>query len=103
MSSYTLTEPFTTAGEWYLPEKPERRVSGTLSYSPEKIELRLHDLLSGEQPKGAISAVTSIPHHPVVAGITETGGAVTLLQAWHQQYSINLGSGGMRSPETKRP
>ena len=48
MLDFTFSDSFETAGHWWLPESPDKRVAGVLKYSPEGITLDLHGVLGIE-------------------------------------------------------
>lgn len=83
MTESSLNESRDWTGEWWLPDDPEKKVPGVLSYSPEK-GLRL-SLIGGwdyhvTRPgkNGSTIVTDSLQRWPMVLG-TGDGKAITLL------------------------
>jgi ApeA N-terminal domain 1 len=92
----SFNDSFETVGEWFLPDNPNRRIAGTLSYTPAGAEIHLNEAI--RPLEGAIYAVTGEPY-PILYGSTRDGDAMTVIEAHHMGVSINFGSGGIRQPE----
>jgi len=99
MAEYSLTEHFEVKGDWFLPEKPDRALAGTLAYDGRRLTLELNDRLQPLQGTVTINLGDPLPRHAVVHGITTRGEAVTLFDVWQEGYRINSSSGGVRTPE----
>jgi len=91
---HTLDETIEISGTWWLPEKPEMRVSGILHFDGQKIELHLNE--SFTPPTGDIRPGDPNPRYAVVHGVTIKAEAVTLFNAQQFGTSLNLGSGGFK-------
>src|SRR5271155_236843 len=78
ISGRAIVDPFETTGEWFLPETPERRIAGTLTYNPNRIILELNEPF--RPLRGAVH-VGDTEKYPVVHGVTREGEAMTLLNA----------------------
>jgi hypothetical protein len=98
MPARLLNESFETSGEWYLPEAPERKIPGILRYTPERTELHLHE--SFVPLEGTIHLGQTRQTYPVVHGTTRDSEAITLLNAQRAGWSLRIGTGGLRQPET---
>lgn len=81
-SRLVLYDPFEVAGRWWLPERPDRTVSGLLEYSSDEILLILAGELGGpgSQLEGIISS-SDVGRAPVIHGFTDCGKKLTLLKA----------------------
>jgi hypothetical protein len=77
MTDRDMSETFESVGTWFLPDTPDRRVAGTFSLKPERIELELADSLRQLQ-SGPIRA--DVVRYPVVHGITRKQEAVSLFR-----------------------
>lgn len=91
-----IPEPFETTGEWFLPETPERRIAGTLTYKPDRIFLELSEPFRAL--RGAVH-VGDTERYSLIHGVTREGEAMTLVNAQRTRMTFNFGSGGMRQPE----
>jgi len=99
MAEYSLTEHFEVKGDWFLPEKPDRTLAGTLAYDGRRLTLELNDRLQPLQGTVTINLGDPLPRHAVVHGITTRGEAVTLFDVWQEGYRIHSSTGGVRTPE----
>ncbi|MEH2491232.1 HEPN domain-containing protein [Bradyrhizobium sp. AZCC 2230] len=97
MTDIDMSETLEIVGSWFLPDTPARRVAGTFSLKPERIELELADSLRPLQ-SGPIRA--EVVRYPVVHGITRKQEAVSLFQCTRARYSLTFASGGIGQPET---
>ena len=97
MKEYPLNKSFEVPGDWFLPDRSDLKISGTLYYTPEKTELQLNDAFT--PLRGVIYAGENKKAYPLVYGITKNGEAITILRPQQLEVSINLGSGGWREPE----
>ena len=98
MTDYLLNVPFQTSGEWYLPENPERRIHGILSYSVEHTKLQLDE--SFYPIEGMLGSSSTLKTYPVIHGISSDGDAMTLLDAQQVAFSLNIRSSGFKNKET---
>jgi hypothetical protein len=90
------TDPFETTGEWFLPEDPERRIAGTLTYNPNRIFLELSEPIRAL--RGAVH-VGDTERYSLIHGLTREGEAMTLVNARRTRMTFNFGSAGLREPE----
>lgn len=97
MAERSLGDSFETFGEWFLPENPERKIAGAISYSGKGAELHLHKTFV--PLSGAVGLGNLLQTYPVVLGTTREGEAMTLLYANRAGMSLNFGSGGLSQPE----
>lgn len=93
-----LTESFETTGEWFLPDSPQRRIAGTVSFKAGRTELRLHSTLR-PLPRGTMQIGSILPPYQVIYGDTRDGDAMTLINGQHFGMGFKLGSAGLRTPE----
>ena len=101
MSDRPLTVSFENIGEWFLPDRSDYVIPGTLRYDPEAISL---DLLDRFAPLEAATDLTDdFPEYPIVHGTTNGGDAVTLISARRTGSSFRFASGGVRQTERLRP
>ena len=98
MTDYLLNVPFQISGEWYLPENPDRRIHGILSYSVEHTKLQLEE--SFYPIDGLLGSTNTLKTYPVIHGISSEGDAMTLLDAQQTAFSLNFRSGGIKNKET---
>src|SRR5580704_9816056 len=99
MAEYAITEHFEVKGDWFLPEKPDRALAGTLTYNGRRLNLELNDRLQPLQGAVTIRLGDPLPSHAVVHGISTRGEAITLFDVWQEGHRINISSGGVRTPE----
>lgn len=97
MAERLLGDSFETFGEWFLPENPERKIAGALSFGAKGAELHLHEAFV--PLRGAIGPGDSLQTYTAVMGTTREGEAMTLLYAHRAGMSMNFGSGGLSQPE----
>ncbi len=97
MADLPLNESFDTSGEWYLPENPERKIAGSLHYTPERTELQLHEAFQPLQ--GAIHVGNTEQVYPVIHGTTRNSEAMTLLNVQRIGVSISFRLNVIRQPE----
>jgi hypothetical protein len=93
-----LSEPHEWTGKWWLPEQPDQKVAGVLTYDPDQgILLRL---IGGwdyevtlEMQNGSAVTMGQLKQWPLVLGTASNGQAVTLLDASATEakrtYSVN--------------
>lgn len=82
-------EDFQLVGWWWLPEKPEVQIPGTLTH-PRGSRMRLRLTNPMPAPALALGTVRSLSQRfPIVQGRTEHGKACTLLQATEVSSSIH--------------
>jgi len=89
MAFHSLNDSFDLDGSWWLPDKPENVISGSLNYTPQKAELRLHGVLTPWIGEGQAFSFDNgfARDYPVVHGKTINGQQVTLLRA--QRIGLN--------------
>ena len=98
MSVYSLRDRIEAPGEWWLPEAPERKISGTLICTPNDAS-RLDLLETFRPPTGVLPSCLS-EKYGLIYGVTRDGEAVTVVSPQRQGWSFHFGSGGARQPET---
>jgi hypothetical protein len=93
MPTHRLNEPFTTVATWHLPETPEVKLVGTLSYQPGWTEIELHGTFNPLQ--GLVTRESNAIGYPVVHGTTREGELVTALRAQRNTMKVSLSSAGV--------
>jgi hypothetical protein len=81
---YSIDEPVELSGEWFLPDRPDRRIPGTLRYEPGNGTLHLSGTLSEVQ--GSLGV-----EYPTVLGITDRGLPVSLPATFRVGWSFDSG------------
>ncbi len=77
MNPLPLTESFESVGEWFLPEAPDRKITGRLSYKDRRTELHLYGVF---QPlHGSVHVSDLAQAYPLVYGVAE-GRPMTLMK-----------------------
>jgi hypothetical protein len=87
---HELRDTFHYKGVWWLPETPEKRVHGTLFYTPQEIKLELSGGLR-EVDMQKLGIVEIPPSTPVIYGSAETLGQCTLFQNGESSKTMPLG------------
>jgi hypothetical protein len=100
MADHSLDDPFDAIGEWFIPQNPDRRVGGTLSYNADRTQLKLNDRLQPLQGTTTFTIGDPIQQYPIVQGVSTQGEAITVFDAWQDGFQINSSSGGVRMPES---
>ena len=85
---FMLKDAFEVTGEWWVPEKPDDKVHGTLRYSPTDIELELSGSLDDVTVKDLVAGSSKFKDHPCIHGLTNDHQKFTLLRA----HASSLGS-----------
>jgi len=93
----SLGDSFQTFGEWFLPENPERKIAGTLSYGDKGVELEIQNAFV--PLRGLIDPGGSLQTYAVVMGTTRESEAMTIFNAQRAGMSFTSGSGGHSQPE----
>jgi hypothetical protein len=86
---YPLDQSFEATGKWWLPEKPEHPVFGTLTYSTTQITLTLHGSLTEYSRQDTAFPETG-QRFSQVFGWTSDGRLFTLLNAFVQSINLKL-------------
>src|SRR5438874_33709 len=61
MPNYLISDSFELKGEWWLPGHEDKAIPGTLSYTPDEIELEVHGLLGRKNaPEGGLEVLRSL-------------------------------------------
>ncbi|MCG2701627.1 hypothetical protein L6273_00615 [Candidatus Parcubacteria bacterium] len=76
---HTLFDSFSYTGEWWLPEKPEDKVSGEVSFSEEGIKLKLVGSFYGPGGFGTMRK------EDIILGFTTDGKKITLVDSFGGQ------------------
>lgn len=97
MTDVDMSQTLEIVGSWFLPDTPDRKVAGTFSLKPNRIELELADSL---RPLRSGPIDSEIVQYPVVHGVTRKQEAVSLFQCLRGSYSLTFASGGFGQPET---
>lgn len=88
-----MNEPFAIGGYWWLPETPDRKVAGTLTYRPgEGLELELMGLLAGTYNPPFV--VPEFIEPPLIHGISGEGQAITLYNCIQTATGGHIGGAG---------
>lgn len=96
MALHPLNEYFTATGEWYLPEQPDRTITGTLTYTPGRIMLELQDSFA---PLGGVIYGNEAVNFRRVCGHTRSGELFTLLAVTRVGMSINFFNRHLAQPD----
>lgn len=97
MSDHPLNESFETTGHWHLPEEPDRKIAGNLSYTSNGTTLDLYEPF--QAVRGTLRTSDTPQEYPIIHGTTRSGEAVTLTNAVRAGGTFNFGSGGLRESE----
>jgi ApeA N-terminal domain 1 len=73
MNPFLLTESFDSAGEWFLPDAPDRKITGNLSYKDRQTELSLNGVF--QSLHGSLHIADMFPTYPTVHGVARNGPA----------------------------
>lgn len=95
MTDYALADAFETSGRWFLPEAPDKVVSGILRHSDKGTELQLDGAFWETQSVFAHTLHT----YPVVHGVTREGKAVSLFKVHQAGINMETGLEGMHVSE----
>jgi hypothetical protein len=94
-----LTDTFSTAGNWRVSDDASRLVAGSLSYSPEKIEIRFLDHLRPLKA-GALTADHVSERYPVIYGLGDDGNAVSAFRCLRSNMHTAFGALSVGRAET---
>ncbi len=97
MPELALDEPFERHGEWSIPDRPEQRVAGSLTFSGRRVDIELNEALT--PIAGDISVVDKQPNYPLMHGTSTKGELLSVLHASRAGISFNFGPAGIRQPE----
>jgi hypothetical protein len=78
MNLLPLTESFDSVGEWFLPEAPDRKITGSLSYKDRRIELHLNGVF--QALGGSVHVGDLAQAYPLVHGVARDGSPITLME-----------------------
>jgi hypothetical protein len=87
---FPLDQPFEATGKWWLPEKPERPIFGTLAYSTTGIDLSLHGTLTEYSANDIMAQPRVGERFSQVFGKTTGGQLFTLTNALVKSINLNL-------------
>ena len=73
MNPLPLTESFDSVGEWFLPDAPDRKITGSLSYMDRRTELHLNGVF--QSLSGSLNIADMFPTYPTVHGVVRNGPA----------------------------
>ncbi|WP_005036597.1 HEPN domain-containing protein [Holophaga foetida] len=92
MTDLALDAQFAVMGQWHRPEEPGKVLHGQLSRSPKGVELKLDGAFCEveEAFEGQLHA------YPIIHGVSEDFGAVTLLQAHQSGLSRHIRPTGVQ-------
>jgi len=96
MPIYPLNEPYDVTAEWYLPDHPERTITGELHYTPGQISLELQDTFAPLE--GAIYGNETVSFSRI-CGQTRSGELFTLINPFRLGTSIKIGGGRLVQPD----
>jgi hypothetical protein len=97
MPDFCLNDQLERFGDWCLPDRPERLISGKLTYSELRTELELSEALTAVA--GDFSAVDEHPIYPVIHGTSTKSELISVLNASRTGLNINFGLAGLRNSE----
>lgn len=98
MAYRLINDSFETLGEWFLPEKSDNKIPGSLHYAKGNIELILNNQF--RPLSGNISLNDLINQkYTVIHGVTREGEAITLLDNHRSSANISMGTGGYKESE----
>lgn len=80
-----MVEDFEYRGEWWVPEKPEKRVSGTLKFMP--MRGAVLELLGSFKGTEELNEMQS---PPVILGSSANGKNITLYECFETKFKMNL-------------
>jgi hypothetical protein len=95
---YPLDEPYSVSGDWYVPQRPNHKIRGTLHFPPGRIVLELLDTFAPPL-EGAIYGNEKYDL-PRICCQSSCGEPVTLISATRMGVSLNIGRTGFRQPES---
>src|SRR4051812_26803841 len=87
-SEFMLKDAFEVTGQWWLLEKPDEKLYGTLRYSPTKIELELSGTLDEVTSGEIVTGSPKFKDHACIHGLTHDHQKFTLLRV----HASSLGS-----------
>ncbi len=87
-TEFMLKDAFEVTGQWWVPEKLDEKLYGTLRYSPTNIELELSGTLDDVTAKELLAGWPKFKDHPCIHGLTHDHQKFTLLRA----HASSLGS-----------
>lgn len=97
MCDYSLQTAFETTGVWFLPDNPTKRIPGSISYQPTKIELHLQESFTPLREMARL--VDRMPTYPIIHGVTREGEAITIIEGKSFGRSLIFKSGISLEPE----
>ena len=80
-TEFKLADSFEVTGEWWLPERPDEKLYGTLRYSPNEIELELSGTLDEVTTPDLMAGSPRFKDHPCIHGLAHDRQKYTLLRA----------------------
>lgn len=84
-----MMQPFEDKGIWWLPDKPDKDVTGIIKYSPERgVILELFDTFRERVTQENLKLF----YYPIVIGYTFSGKYITLLDCQEIRYDIQTSS-----------
>ena len=96
MTTYTIPNDVSFAGNWWLPSDANRNIPGTLAWSKNKATLELHDSFTPLRSGPVFQSAQTLP---VVHGTTTGGNAVSVLEALWSHGTMAFGGAGTMRPE----
>ena len=85
-TEFMLADSFEATGEWWLREKPQAKIHGTLRYSHTNIELELSGSLDDVTAEKFLVGGSKFKDHPCIQGRSNDGQKFTLLKAGTSSY-----------------
>lgn len=92
IDNYALDTPFSFTGHWWLPDKPDHSIVGTITYSGENTLLELSGTF--REPNQSDLSIDSFERVPVIHGISNDGVRCTLVKNFPTALSYNIGGRG---------
>ena len=83
--STTLSDKFSLNGYWWLPEAPDKKVTGLLEFDPAGATSLTLDGILHEIPKGEYRGFSA----PVILGQTFNGKACTVIDAHESNFQMH--------------
>lgn len=85
-TEFMLAEVFEVTGEWWLPDRPDDKVHGTLRYTHTDIELELSGSLETVPAEDLMGGGDKFKDYPCIHGQSNDGWSFTLLKAAVKEY-----------------
>src|SRR5438445_5242515 len=84
-----MIDKFEYAGVWYLPDKPDLQLCGTLRFTPEDGAV-LKLIGSFRDPQANLFDIKSVPEPEIILGVATDGTEITLHESYETQFRLGL-------------